>query len=334
MGERNHSWVILSPAGNKTLLPDPVRTMPLGRRVRSFLSRRYHPLRSAFEFYRKETVLPAAFPRGHYYSPLPDVHAAAEQAMAAAARSRKEPIPGIDLRADPQDKLLRQICDLAREFDWPERSDGHRRFYLQQGWFNRADSICLYAMLRLLKPARVIEVGSGFSSALMLDVDEQWLGAKTSFTFIDPSPVRLESCLKTDDPKAVQIIPEPVQQVSLTLFGTLQSGDILFIDSSHVSKCGSDVNFLFFEVLPRLNAGVFIHLHDIFWPFEYPASWLRDGFAWNEAYLLRALLLFNREFEVVLWPSFVGCETCSDCVASGASTDLSGSASFWMRRAQ
>ncbi len=78
---------------------------------------------------------------------------------------------------------------------------------------------------------------------------------------------------------------------------------MLFIDSTHVSKVGSDVNFLFFEVLPRLRPGVHVHVHDIAYPFEYPREWVLEGRAWNEAYLLRAFLTGNPHWQIDLWPS-------------------------------
>ena len=89
------------------------------------------------------------------------------------------------------------------------------------------------------------------------------------------------------------------------LFATLEENDILFIDSTHVAKIGSDVNYLFFEVLPRLRAGVYVHVHDIFHPFEYPRAWIYEGRAWTEAYMLRAFLTFNTAFEIVLFNTFL-----------------------------
>src|SRR5207247_5820903 len=81
----------------------------------------------------------------------------------------------------------------------------------------------------------------------------------------------------------------------------LQSGDVLFIDSSHTVKIGGDVNYLFLEVLPRLKPGVIVHVHDIFLPFEYPREWVRDDFRfWAEQYLLQAFLTFNSEFQVLM----------------------------------
>lgn len=156
-------------------------------------------------------------------------------------------------------------------------------------------------MLRYLKPKNLIEVGSGFSSSLILDVNEQFLGNSINCTFIEPYPERLIKNLRSDDHSRIRIIKEKVQQQSLELFETLDAGDILLIDPSHVSKTGSDVNFLVFEVLPRLKSGVWIHFHDIFYPFEYLEEWVKKGRSWNEAYLLRAFLMFNQDFKIKLW---------------------------------
>jgi len=72
-----------------------------------------------------------------------------------------------------------------------------------------------------------------------------------------------------------------------------------------VSKLNSDVNRIFFDLLPSIKKGVLIHFHDIFWPFEYPKEWIREGRAWNEAYLLRAFLEFNDSYEIVFFVSYM-----------------------------
>ncbi|MCZ8539210.1 hypothetical protein [Psychrobacillus psychrodurans] len=82
-------------------------------------------------------------------------------------------------------------------------------------------------------------------------------------------------------------------------------GDILFIDSYHVSKIGSDVNYIIFEILPKLKPGVRIHFHDIFYPFEYPEKWIFEGRFWNRAYLLRAFLQYNQDFIIDLWNNYL-----------------------------
>jgi hypothetical protein len=99
----------------------------------------------------------------------------------------------------------------------------------------------------------------------------------------------------------VRIVNSRLQDVELAVFDTLGAGDVLFVDSTHVAKVGSDVSYLFFEIIPRLAAGTFVHIHDVFASFEYPLEWLREGRAWNEQYLLHAFLLFNSTFRIRLF---------------------------------
>jgi predicted O-methyltransferase YrrM len=163
----------------------------------------------------------------------------------------------------------------------------------------------LYGLLRHFRPRRVIEVGSGYSSAVMLDTVEQFLENRTSFTFIEPNPERLLSLLRPSDIDRVTLHATPVQSVRSDTFSVLQANDILFIDSSHVAKAGSDVVYLLNTIVPSLNPGVVVHIHDIFWPFEYPAEWLREGRAWNEIYMVRAFLQFNGAFRILLFNAYL-----------------------------
>jgi predicted O-methyltransferase YrrM len=253
-------------------------------------------------FYRHETCLEEFVPRGHFHSPLPDI----EQAIAYARTSDRETIrgiPGIDMRDDLQRSIFAQMQSLASDFDWPQQARAGRRYYREQNWFGTPDAFVLYAMLRLLKPSTIVEIGSGFSSALMLDVAERH-GLHIDFTFIDPRPSRLRSLLKPSDQSQAAIHAKPVQDIPLSLFQKLGADDILFVDSSHVSRTGGDLNHIVFSVLPALAPGVVLHFHDVFWPFEYPAAWLQKGLAWNEAYLLRAFLMFNNDFEMLFWAPY------------------------------
>ncbi|PON13546.1 hypothetical protein C2W62_33810 [Candidatus Entotheonella serta] len=151
-------------------------------------------------------------------------------------------------------------------------------------------------MLRRQHPRRVIEIGSGFSSSVMLDVNDLFLDNSVQFTFIEPYPERLFEQFRDDDQQRHTVIEKPLQDVLLSLFRELSAGDILFIDSSHVVKIGSDVAYILFHILPALQSGVLIHFHDILWPFEYPEDWIFEGRAWNEAYVLRSFLQFNHMF--------------------------------------
>ncbi|HJT80608.1 MAG TPA: class I SAM-dependent methyltransferase, partial [Chthoniobacterales bacterium] len=155
-------------------------------------------------------------------------------------------------------------------------------------------------------PGRVIEAGCGFSSGLMLDTDERFLGSATRFQFIEPNPTRLRSLLKPEDTGRLEIIERGVQEVPVESLIDLEPNDILFVDSSHVSKVGSDVNYLVFEVLPRLRPGVLVHFHDIYWPFEYPEHWVLEGRSWNEIYLMRGFLQHNDAFDILLFNNYLG----------------------------
>lgn len=245
--------------------------------------------------------VPERFPRGHFYSPLPgyaDMAARAEGLF----HGDLEPGPGLDIAIPEQSRLLMELAAFSDGFDWPTEQEAGYRYYAGQHFFTGGDAFCLYALMRYLKPARIIEVGSGFSSVLMLDVAERFLGGSVSFSFIEPHPERLKSLLLASDVQQHSVLEAPLQDVPLETFESLRSGDILFVDSSHVTKTGSDLNRLVFDILPRLEAGVAVHFHDVFWPFEYPEEWVMDGRGWNEAYLLRAFLQYNNSFRVMFWP--------------------------------
>jgi hypothetical protein len=155
-------------------------------------------------------------------------------------------------------------------------------------------------MLRHIKPRRLIEIGSGYSSFVTLDTDQYFLGGTLAATFIEPYPERLLSRISNADRARMTVIPKRLQDVDLELFKSLSAGDILFVDSTHVSKIDSDVNRIFFEVLPALAPGVVIHFHDVFYPFEYPKEWIYEGRAWSELYMLRTFLQYNNCFKVLL----------------------------------
>jgi hypothetical protein len=112
----------------------------------------------------------------------------------------------------------------------------------------------------------------------------------------------------------------------------LRSGDVLFVDSSHVAKIGSDVNSLFFDVLPNLAPGVVVHVHDIHYPFEYPKDWVFEGRAWNEAYLLRAFLTMNTDYEILLFNSYLSCFHIDEVAQLMPGWRINPGGSIWLRR--
>ena len=251
---------------------------------------------------RQQVAAQGYVPAGHFYSPIPDWDDVAEE----RDRIFTEPGPqlaGIDLRERQQLELVRALSGFYGDMPFgPERRDG-LRYWFENPAYSYSDGILLYCMIRHANPSRIIEVGSGFSSCVILDTNDLHFAGAIETTFIEPFPALLESLLAVGD--RVRIVEDRLQNVGLDEFDHLRSGDILFIDSTHVSKVGSDVNRIVFDILPRLAPGVFVHVHDIHYPFEYPEVWVSQGRAWNEAYLLRAFLQFNSDFDIVLMSTFL-----------------------------
>jgi predicted O-methyltransferase YrrM len=237
-------------------------------------------------------------PPGHYYSPYPDLGDFDTRVDRLLDTTRD--LPAVDLRDDAQLALFDDLAPLMVGLPFPaERGDEHR-YWFDNPAYSWGDGIVLHAMLRHVRPRRVVEVGSGYSSAMLLDTADGWLDPGVAITFIEPYDELLRSLLRPGDDERVTILDSAVQDVDPSVFTRLGAGDILFIDSTHVVKAGSDVNHLFFEVLPLLAPGVVVHVHDVFHLFEYPAQWVRDGRAWQEVYLLHAFLMYNHAFEI-LW---------------------------------
>jgi len=246
---------------------------------------------------------PPWVPAGHFYSPFPDLHDYEGRLPGLLDRDRA--IVGVDLRERKQVALVDVIAGLVADIDFPENRDGAAtRYWFDNPAYGHGDGTVLHGMLRYLRPRRIVEVGSGYSSAMILDTADGWLD-DTEVTFVEPYPELLRGLLRPGDEGRVTIHEVAVQDVGFEVFDQLGPGDVLFIDSTHVVKAGSDVNHLVFEVLPRLAVGVWIHLHDMFFPFEYPEAWVREGRAWHETYLVRAFLAFNPAFEIRWFQDFL-----------------------------
>lgn len=244
-----------------------------------------------------------AVPPGHYYSPLPDLNEVDRRSAQIYGTSPKT-IGGMDLRTDQQLRLLEKFRGFASNLPFDRSSNPQSRYVRSKRAFPLQDAFVLYGMIREFRPRRIIEIGSGSSSCVILDSCDG-LGLSTELTFIEPFPDFLLSQVRLADASRYTLHRRIVQEVPVHVFSKLESGDILFVDSSHVSKAGSDVNFIFFEVLPALNPGVVVHFHDIFYPFEYAMKRLLEGIFWNEAYLLRAFLMFNQSFEILMFNDYL-----------------------------
>lgn len=232
------------------------------------------------------------FDPGHFYSPIVD------SSSLSAQRERIWParpvVTAIDFNDDGHRRVLTEwFPRFMPEYDYPEHLDetaAPGRFYTQNSQFSWLDARALFALLRAWRPKQIIEVGSGYSSLLIADVNRRFCEGSVDFTCIEPYP---RPFLKRGVDGISRLVERPVQELSPSDFSRLGPGDILFIDSSHVAKTGSDVNYLYFDVLPTLAPGVRVHVHDIFLPHDYPQDWvLTENRSWNEQYVLRALLMY------------------------------------------
>ncbi|MDQ3777149.1 MAG: class I SAM-dependent methyltransferase [Pseudomonadota bacterium] len=245
---------------------------------------------------------------------------------------RSAEVPGVELNARSQQALLRTLRPYYADQPFSAQAATGLRYYFENDFFSYADGIFLYSLLRHLRPRRFVEIGSGYSSALALDVNDLFLHGRTQMTFIEPNAQRLLSLLRPEDRARTRLHEKLVQDVPLSVFAEVKRGDVLFVDSSHVVAFGSDVNWILFEILPRLPSGVYVHFHDIFYPFEYPDLWIKQGRGWNEVYMLRAFLQYNRDFEIMLFAHYLG-QTQRDFLAAHMPVCLSNAGgSLWLRR--
>jgi len=255
-------------------------------------------LKQKVEFYEKELfVLP-----GHFYSPIVNQ----EELIGASLKifNQERILDGIDLNTEEQVALLNIFKEYYDAMPFTNEPLGKNRYYFNNDQYSYSDVIFLFSIMSYFKPKKIIEVGSGFSSAAMLDTNEQFFDSSIDLTFIEPFPERLKKIVRPGD--KFTLIEKKVQDVDLNLFKSLQENDVLFIDSTHIAKTNSDVLFELFEILPYLNKGVKIHIHDIFYPFEYPKEWVIDQKRnWNEVYFLRTFLMYNTHFKILAFNTYL-----------------------------
>ena len=244
------------------------------------------------------------WPPGHFYSPIPCIE---------EIKSKEEKIfnkipnhiPGIDLNIHYQVSLLKEFEKYYPYQPFSEKKTKNLRYHFENPNYSYGEAIVLYCMIRHLRPKRIIEIGSGYSSCAMLDINEIFFDNSISCVFIDPYPELLFSLIRDTDKQRIEIIQKHLQDIDTKQFLELSDSDILFIDSSHVSKINSDVNQIFFDILSIINEGVYIHFHDIFYPFEYPKEWIYEGRFWNESYMLRVFLQYNNNFKIQFFNSLL-----------------------------
>jgi hypothetical protein len=253
----------------------------------------------------------------HYYEPLPDFRSITTEQI-----TRRREYPGIDFNWNDQLTLVNKLA---------AHSDELRglHFDFNNAFFNGFDAAVYYSLIRHLHPQRIVEIGGGYSTQM---ADRALARNGTGkLTCIEPYPEERLNGARLD----VELITKRVEEIDVDLFSGLEANDILFIDSSHTVKFGSDVCYEFLEVLPILKPGVWIHVHDIFFPHDYPAEWLmKRRLALNEQYLLEAFLSFNRDFKVTLSNHWLSIDHTPAVTAiwPAATRGIGAASSFWFCR--
>lgn len=264
----------------------------------------------------------------HYYSEVPDL-----DALPAGIWTARSALSGVRFDIEGGLRFVReQLADLITEFTAPMTSTGDPGdYYFQNTFYEGLDAETLYAMVRRSRPRRVLELGSGMSTLVIAAARRRNGLDGTRHDVYDPFPrPELLPALTA----ACHLHRVSATAVPLSEFSALEAGDVLFVDTTHTVKIGSDVNRVILDVLPTLSPGVLVHLHDIYLPYEYPREFFTDlGFSWAEQYLLQAFLAFNPEYEILFGNAALAHEhgpEIRELMPSAAGSDRPSA--FWIRR--
>jgi predicted O-methyltransferase YrrM len=242
-------------------------------------------------------------PAGHFYSPVVDPETVRDY-VAARRAAGLAGVQGIDFPLEAMAAFWQENAAFIAAAPFNDEPDGTHRYSYGTGPYPYGDGVVLRTMIHHHKPKRIVEIGSGFSTACMLDTADELGRADLDLTCIEPNPERLFSLLRPEDPARMTIHRKGVQEIPLDVFRALERNDILFIDSSHVLKTGSDVHYELFSILPCLAPGVIVHFHDCRFPFEYSDRQIFvKNYSWNEVYAVRALLMYSTRFKVIFYNS-------------------------------
>jgi hypothetical protein len=262
-----------------------------------------------------------------YYSPLPTI----QEIEAAFEYSDKN---GFWFRPDifDDEELKKNIANLTKysaEFNPPV--DGNKLnpdgFFLNNGLFSFSDATAYYSIIRERKPRQIIEIGSGFSTLVALEAVRK--NGSGKICCIEPYP--RDFLAKLD---GVELIQNKVQDIDISFFNSrLTTNDILFIDSSHAVKIGSDTQYIHLHIVPRLTSTVLIHVHDVFLPFPMPKHWeLAHQIHWTEQYLVLAYLLDNPKCSVFFASDYNARKFPEEMARLMWGRCQSGGGSFWYQR--
>ncbi|NJK33742.1 MAG: class I SAM-dependent methyltransferase [Oscillatoriales cyanobacterium SM2_2_1] len=237
----------------------------------------------------------------HYYEPFPEPELLRSEVILQRRESR-----AVSWDLPAQKELLSVLTSYGNEV---ELISQQKQFDFHNDLYYELDAAIYYALIRHLQPKKIIEIGSGFSSQMaVLAIAQNQQG---EIACIEPYP----QTWLTELGNRITLRSQKLSEVPPEIFQQLQQNDILFIDSTHTVRFQSDVCKELLEIMPLLNPGVWIHWHDVFFPYDYPTRWLiEERRNWSEQYMLEAFLAFNNHFAVRLanhWSSLEFPELCA-----------------------
>jgi predicted O-methyltransferase YrrM len=241
----------------------------------------------------------------HFYSPIPSIR---ELRKNPKTWYKEGSFGGIDFNIKEQEGLLGELKAYENEYNKLPPYEQVAQQYFGEG-YGEVEAHILYAMVRNFKPRAIIEVGSGISTYFLANAAAANSRAQQhgcQITCIEPYPWPKLDLLRRDS--ELKIIKKPVQEIGIDFFKALKENDILFIDSSHIVKFGSDVDYLYLEILPNLNKGVIVHIHDIFFPYPiFDRNFFMFGEYrfWTEPALVQAFLTYNSAYKIILCSSYL-----------------------------
>jgi len=254
-----------------------------------------------------------AFKPGHFYSVIPNIN--------KDYNNNSTKFLNLDFNEESHKTILNELNNYLIHFDKKfgsieyknieytnseyknivKKNQNNFKYTLLNGAFEWMDARLLHYFLQKNKPKKIIEIGSGNSTLLTYNT-KQMFNLDLEIICIEPYPS--DYLVSLHDKGKITLIKNNLENIDLNIFTTLTENDILFIDSSHVLKLDSDVLFYFTKIFPLINKGVLIHIHDIFFPYDYPLDWLKEGRFWNEQYFLYVFLQYNDKYKIKFCNSY------------------------------
>ena len=285
-----------------------------------------HRMKASKIIFNKVGIYPI---RDHYYEPMFNT------SRLKKPLSMDRDLPGIDFNINEQLTILKSFSFTDELLEIPIEKTSKLEFYYNNGPFSSGDAEYLYNIIRLYKPKKIIEVGSGNSTLMARNAINRNKSENQNYLceHICIEPYQHPWLEKLD----IEIVRNLVEDTERSLFLSLGENDILFIDSSHIIRPQGDVLVEYLEVMPLLRSGVLVHIHDIFTPKDYLDDWVKHRVRlWNEQYLLEAFLTLNNEFRIIGSLNYLKhhypLELSSKCPILAQQFNFREPGSFWLRR--